>query len=49
MADGGNDGSETKMPASLARTWQTFDVAKQIEHEVKEREKMEKARLDKVR
>lgn len=37
------------MPPSIARAWRTFDVAKQIELESKEKEKAEKARLQKIR
>lgn len=37
------------LPPSLARAWRTFDVAKQIEYETKEKQKVEKARLQKIR
>lgn len=37
------------LPPTIARAWRTFDVAKQIEFESKEREKAEEARLQKIR
>lgn len=37
------------LPPSIARAWRTFDVAKQIEYETKEKDKAEKNRLQKIR
>lgn len=46
--DDGDDEEET-LPPSIARTWRTFDVAKQIELEAKEKERLNKARQEKIR
>ena len=46
MVDG-NGGSES-LPSSIARAWRTFDVAKQIEYETKEKAKAEKAEQQKI-
>ncbi|CAM9455852.1 unnamed protein product, partial [Sphacelaria rigidula] len=43
----GEDGGV--LPPSIARAWRTFDVAKQIEHEAKEKHKAEQLGLQKIR
>lgn len=46
--DGGGEEGEG-LPPAIARAWRTFDVAKQIEYETKEKGKAEQARLQKIR
>lgn len=46
--DNGIDEDE-RLPPSIARAWRTFDVAKQIELEAKEKEKENKAKQEKIR